>query len=82
MQFGITDQSEKNFYHTMIGSSAVLGAVIGSLTGGRVISIIGRRRSAILFNILGSISVGITLIENFYTLCAGRLLFGICGGIF
>ncbi|CDW78529.1 sugar transporter family protein [Stylonychia lemnae] len=81
-QFGLIDQSDKNFYHTMIGSAAVLGAVIGSLCGGKLITVLGRRRSMIIFNIIGAGFIGITMIENFYTLCIGRLLFGFCGGIF
>ncbi|CDW82078.1 sugar transporter family protein [Stylonychia lemnae] len=82
IQFGLKDQSQKNFYHTMIGSSCVFGAVLGSLIGGKVITVLGRRRSTIFFNLFAAVSIGITMIENFYTLCLGRLLFGICGGIF
>lgn len=66
----------------MIGSSAVLGAVIGSMCGGKAITYFGRRKCMILFNSIAVFCVAITLFENFYTLCLGRFLYGVCGGIF
>ncbi|CDW72682.1 sugar transporter family protein [Stylonychia lemnae] len=81
IQFNLTDKSDKNFYHTMIGSSAVLGATIGSFSAGKIIQI-GRRRSIIIFNFIGAVAVFGTLILNFYTICAGRLVLGFCGGLF
>lgn len=81
-QFGLKDQDQRNFYHTMIGSSAVLGAVMGALTGGKFITSLGRRKSLIIFNAIAFFFVFPTVIENFYTLCFGRLGLGFCGGIF
>ncbi len=82
VQFGLSKQSEKTFYHTMISSSAVLGAVIGAFFGGRIITKVGRRKTLVYFNFLGLIFVFPTIVENFYTLCFGRLGLGLCGGIF
>ena len=66
----------------MIGSSAVLGAVISSLFAGKIIIKLGRRKSLLIFNFIASLAVISTLFLNFYALCFGRLLFGFCGGIF
>eukprot|EP00347_Sterkiella_histriomuscorum_P013922 403362843 len=82
VQFNLKNQSERNFYHTMIGSSAVLGAVIGSLFGGKIITQFGRRKAMIYCNIFAAFFVMICMYENFYTICLGRLLYGFCGGIF
>ena len=68
-------------YHTVIGSSAVLGAAIGSFAGGKLIQF-GRRRMMLIFNFLAIIAVGLTLFLNVYSICFGRLLCGFCGGIF
>jgi MFS family permease len=65
----------------VIGSSAVLGAAIGSFAGGKLIQY-GRRKMMIIFNAIGIIAVLMTLVLNVYSICFGRLLFGFCGGIF
>jgi MFS family permease len=65
----------------MIGSSAVLGACIGSIIGGKIITI-GRRKSMIIFLFVSAIAVLGTIFLNFYTLCLGRLFLGIGGGLF
>ena len=65
----------------MIGSSAVLGAAIGSIMGGKLIQY-GRRRMMIIFNFIAILGVLSTLFLNVYLICLGRLVFGICGGIF
>ena len=36
-QFGLTTKEQQKLYHTVIGSSAVLGAAIGSFAGGKLI---------------------------------------------
>ena len=65
----------------MIGSSAVLGATIGSFSAGKIISI-GRRKSIIIFNFFAMAAVFATLVLNFYSMCFGRLVLGFCGGLF
>lgn len=65
----------------MIGSSAVLGATIGSFSAGKIIAI-GRRKSIIIFNLIAMIAVFGTLVLNFYTICFGRLVLGFSGGVF
>ena len=36
----------------------------------------------LIFNCVGILAVGMTLILNVYSICIGRLLFGFCGGVF
>jgi MFS family permease len=36
----------------------------------------------LIFNFVGIVAVLLTLFLNVYTICFGRILFGICGGIF
>jgi len=81
VQFGLTSKEDQKLYHTVIGSSAVLGAAIGSFAGGKLIQF-GRRRMMLVFNVVGVVAVGLTLILNVYAICLGRLVFGFCGGIF
>jgi len=81
VEFGLTDQSEKNFYHTMIGSSAVLGATVGSFSAGSIIGI-GRRKTMVIFNIIAVIAVTGTIFLNFYSICICRFILGFCGGTF
>lgn len=79
--FDLESNEDKKFYHTMIGSSAVLGATIGSFSAGKIISI-GRRKSIIIFNFIAILAVVSTLFVNFYAMCFGRLVLGFCGGLF
>eukprot|EP00347_Sterkiella_histriomuscorum_P013305 403365224 len=81
VQFGLIDDNEKKFYHTMIGSSAVLGATVGSFSAGSIIQI-GRRKSIIIFNFIAILATFSTLVLNFYAMCAGRFVLGFCGGLF
>lgn len=81
MEYDLKDDNEKKFYHTMISSSAVLGATIGSFSAGKIIQY-GRRRSIIIFNFIGILATLSTLVLNFYAMCAGRLVLGLCGGLF
>lgn len=73
--------SEKSFYHTMIGSSAVLGATLGSFSAGSIISI-GRRKSMVIFNLIAVMAVTGTIFLNFYSICVCRFILGYCGGMF
>jgi MFS family permease len=66
---------------TTISSSAVLGASIGSIFGSYV-NRKGRRRAVLIMNLACAICVVPTLYCNIYSICVGRLLFGLCGGIY
>ena len=52
---------------------------IGALAGGKMIPY-GRRLAMILMAIVGSIGVILTLIQNFYVLLIGRVIFGFAAG--
>ena len=54
---------------------------VGSIMGGYLIQN-GRKRMVILFNIFSIISCILSLIKNTTCICIGRVLFGICSGVF
>lgn len=58
----------------------MLGATIGSFTGGFVINL-GRRKVMICLCLLGILSVIPTLFLNVYTICLGRVALGTVGGV-
>lgn len=59
---------------------AVLGAALGSITGGSIIKY-GRRRVLLIANIIGIASNLVMLYFNWYVLLAGRVAFGFATGI-
>ena len=54
--------------------------MVGSLSGGLIIPW-GRRKTILLFNVVGIIAVVLSLALNLYTIIIGKLLFGICTGV-
>ena len=54
--------------------------MIGALIGGRAIGI-GRRKAAILWQMLAIVGTGLTMIGNVSMLCLGRFLAGVTGGV-
>ena len=79
-KFGWTTD-ETILYNTIISSSAIVGLAIGSFLGGPMIKT-GRRKSAIIANILGIVSSLITMIGTTPFLTFGRLLLGVAAGIY
>ena len=75
------DEDETILYNTIISASAIVGLTIGSFAGGPLIKI-GRRRSAILSNIIGILSAAISMIGTTTFLTIGRLLLGIAAGAY
>ena len=75
------DEYETILYNTIISSSAIVGLAVGSFLGGPLIKI-GRRRGAIIANIIGIISSAITMAGSTPFLTAGRLLLGVAAGIY
>ena len=71
----------KNLYESLIGSSFILGTVIGSGFAGSMIRF-GRRRVLIVGNIICALAVVPTLFLNIYTICVGRFIFGFVAGIY
>ena len=67
------------FYSMIIDSSGIVGLIIGSLYGGILIKS-GRRRAAIIMQIMTVISCMFTMIENVMYLSIGRFFLGVAGG--
>ena len=69
-------------YNTILTSIGVVGLGIGSLTGGRISSMLGLRKSLILSTFLNIIANAIKIIYLSYpTLVIGRLLNGLGSGV-
>ena len=65
---------------SIVGSSATLTLMVGSYFAG-VLMKSGRRRVLILAAIIGSIGAGITIIQRFYAIIIGRLIYGFSCGL-
>lgn len=53
---------------------------MGSIIGGVVIPI-GRRKTILIFNVIGLLALLATLVLNLYTILIGKFIFGFCSGI-
>ena len=74
-------KDETILYNTIITSSAIVGLLIGSLLGGYLIKH-GRRKGAILANIIGIVGAVITMVATIPFLTFGRLLVGVAAGVY
>ena len=79
-KFGWTAE-ENVFYNTIMSSSSILGALLGAIGGGVIIKF-GRRKVLLWFNIVAAIAITLTMFLSVELICLGRLLFGICAGVF
>ena len=79
-KFGWT-KDETIIYNTILSSSAIVGLAIGSFLGGPLIQI-GRRKSAIIANIIGIMSSLISMTGTTTFLTIGRLSLGVAAGIY
>ena len=75
------NEDETIFYNTIISSAAIIGLSIGSFLGGPLIKI-GRRKGAIIANIIGILSALITMIGTTPFLVIGRLFLGVAAGAY
>ena len=78
-KYGWITEEEKALHQSLIGTSIVVGMAIGAFTGGKIIPY-GRRLAMILANSVGIIGVSLTMIENFYALLLGRVIWGFSAG--
>lgn len=69
-----------DFNVTILSTSALVGIALGNIFGGDFVKN-GRRRTIIIFNILGAIATCFTLVLDFNSMCFGRMLFGFASGI-
>lgn len=65
---------------TVVAAMTAVGLGIGSFLGGFVVQK-GRREMILIMNILGAFGTGITLIEEFYAIVAGKTIFAIATGV-
>lgn len=77
-KFGWTDD-ETIFNNTLISTSSIIGMMVGSLVGGKTITI-GRRKAAIYVEILAIVGAGISLVRTVPTICLGRFLYSVTAG--
>ena len=67
--------------NSIITSSSVLGMSIGAFIAGGIVAN-GRRKYLIIFGVVGIAGTALTLITTVYTIIIGRLIHGICTGVF
>ena len=75
------DEDETTLNNTIISSSAIVGLSIGSFLGGPLIKI-GRRKGAIIANLIGIVSAAITMAGTTPFLTIGRFFLGIAAGMY
>ena len=75
------DESEAKMWNTIISSTAIIGLMIGSLTGGSLLQL-GRRKTVLISMLICIVSAIIPMYVNEYSMAVGRLLVGLGAGIF
>lgn len=80
VKYGWDTPSQQALWESLIGSSVLVGLCTGAMFGGKVI-LIGRRKTMLLMNIVGSVGVAMTLVQNLSMLLIGRLIYGLAVGI-
>jgi MFS family permease len=78
-KYGWDEEQAKN-YNTIISSISVVGLAIGSIIAGKVVGL-GRRNCILMFECFVFIAVLFTMVQSLCTLCLGRFMFGISGGV-
>ena len=58
----------------------IVGLCAGAMFGGKII-LIGRRKTMLLFNLVGIIGVTMTLIQQYWLLLLGRVIYGLAVGV-
>ena len=79
-KFGWTDD-ETIFYNSIINTSGIIRLTIGSFIGGPLIKR-GRRKGAIISNVIAIVGAASTMIATTEFLTIGRLLVGITAGAY
>ena len=74
-------EDETILFNTIISSSAIIGIFVGSQLGGHIIKN-GRRKGAIIANIIGIAGAAISMVGTIPFLISSRLLVGIAAGVY
>ena len=77
-KFSWSDEDVK-FYNTIITSAGIFGLSMGSLLGGKTITI-GRRKAALIMQLIAFTGALCTQYLHVSTLCIGRLMYGFAAG--
>ena len=77
-KFGWDDQ-EKVYYSTLISTIAVIGLSLGTLVGGKTMTI-GRRRALIIMEVVAFVGGLITQVLDVRLICIGRFMYGLTAG--
>lgn len=67
-------------YDSYIASLTVIGMAIGSFVGGMIVKS-GRRKTMIIWNLIGACGIGVTLIMNFWAIFFGKFIWAIAVGV-
>ena len=79
-KFGWTED-ETILYNSIISTSSQVGLAAGCFAGGPLINR-GRRRGALIANLIGIVSSAITMVGTVPFLTLGRLLLGLAAGVY
>lgn len=79
--FNWTNDEEK-LYLSLISSSLQFGAMFGALFSGYISRKLGRRKTYLYLDLISWVGISLTLIVNEYTMILGRLISGICVGVY
>ena len=71
-------EDELVFWNSFINSTAVLGLILGSLLGGRLI-VKGRRRATLVIQAMAIFGSILTCFKNLPMICIGRFILGFVG---
>lgn len=74
------DLEQAKGYNTIISSISVVGLAFGSIISGKIVGK-GRRNAILMFECFVIIAVLFTMVQSLFTLCLGRFMFGISGGV-
>jgi len=81
-KFGWETDESKALHNSLLGSSVVLGNLVGALMGG-ILMRIGRRRSYLIICCIGIIGNLTTIyIDSFAIVIIGRIIYGFASGLF
>ena len=72
--------ADKDTNKTLVSTASVLGISIGAIAGGKIIAY-GRRRAVLVFDLLGILGCGLSVVNNFYVILGGRLAYGFAAGV-
>jgi sugar porter (SP) family MFS transporter len=74
--------TEEKIFLSLISSTLQFGAIFGALSSGYISTKLGRRKTYMYTGVISWIGIAFTLVLNEYSIIMGRLISGICVGIY